>query len=239
MPLIAAYHRPTTIGEALALLAEPNRVPLAGGTTINADRSVSDLEVVDLQALGLDVIEVLDDRLRIGATATFDAVAAHVAVPAALRRIARAEEPSTLRTLATVGGTIAGRSSESVFLAGLLVHDAVVEFAGGAQHPLHLVLTHGVAKGGIITAVTIATDGETADAGTGRTPADTPIVAAVARSTGLGTTVALTGVAPTPIVVDASNPTAGLNPVGDFRGTPAYRLELARILTARAIGALA
>lgn len=238
MPLVAAYHRPTSIGEALALLAEPNRVPLAGGTTINADRAASDVEVVDLQSLGLDSIGFDGGRVRIGATATLDAVSTASAVPPALQRIARAEAPSTLRTLATVGGAIAAADSDSVLVAALLVHDANVEFAGGAEHPLRLVLRQGVSPGAVITSVSIDPRGDLADAATGRTPADVPIVAAVGRRVDRTVVVALTGVAATPVLVDPSAPATGLEPPGDFRGTAEYRRQLAQVLTARVIEAL-
>ena len=54
VPLVTAYHRPASLEEALDLLSSPQRVALGGGTTLNADREPSDLEAVDLQALGLD-----------------------------------------------------------------------------------------------------------------------------------------------------------------------------------------
>ncbi|NIR36170.1 MAG: xanthine dehydrogenase family protein subunit M, partial [Actinobacteria bacterium] len=66
--MVAAYYRPDSLDEALSLLAEPNRVPLAGGTVVNADREPSEIEVVDLQALGLGGVEHDGDRVRLGAT---------------------------------------------------------------------------------------------------------------------------------------------------------------------------
>ena len=238
MPLVAAYHRPNSLSEALALLAEPNRVPLAGGTTINADRAASDIEVVDLQSLGLEGIERTGGRVRIGAMATLDAVARSIELSPALQRIARAEAPSTLRTLATLGGLIAASDSDSVLLAALLVHDASVEFAGGSAHPLRLVLQQGVSSGAVITAVTIDPEGELATSATGRTPADVPIVAAVGRRLDRTVVVALTGVAGSPVLVDPANPAAGLEPPDDFRGSASYRRMLAETLTARVIETL-
>ena len=235
MPLVAAYFRPDSLDEALSLLADPNRIPLAGGTTINADRERSDIEVVDLQALGLDAIESTAAGVRIGATASLAKIADAEAVPNTLRAIARAEEGSTLRTLATIGGTIASASAESVLVAALLVHDSQVELAGADDMALADLLASGVPPQSIITAVTIDAAGTTLHASTGRTPADTPIVAAVARSTNGTTSLALTGVADTPILVDPVDPTSGLAPAGDFRGSSTYRIELARVLSARAL----
>lgn len=235
MPLACAYHRPQTLGEAAELLRRSNRIVLAGGTVVNADRAPSELEVVDLQALGLDAVSVDGDRVRIGATATLDALAGNDAVPDLVRRTARAELPSTLRTLATIGGTIAAGGGDSVLLAALLAHDAVVEVAEGPASALPFLLAGGVGRTTIITAVTIEADGAGAIAATGRTPADTPIVAALARATSDGVRLALTGVARRPVLVDPAEPTTDLDPPADFRGSREYRLELARVLSARAI----
>jgi len=238
VPLVAAYFRPHSLDEALSLLTEPDRVLLAGGTVVNADRDHRRVEVVDLQALGLDGISEEGERVRIGATTTLSALAASELLPTALRRIARAEAPSTLRTLATVGGAVAQGHGESLLGAALLVCDTRIEFAGADAMSLDQLLASGVPEGSIITALTVDPSGAIADAATGRTPADVPIVAAVARSSGTEITVGLTGVAATPVLVDTSNPTAGLTPPDDFRGSSAYRLELARILTDRVIEAL-
>ena len=52
-----------------------------------------------------------------------------------------------------------------------------------------------------------------------------------------GDSLALFGVAPTPVLVDPGNPTAGLQPSGDLEATPEFRLHLVRVLAARAIAA--
>ena len=241
MPLVAAYHRPASVREALDLLGSPHRVALAGGTTLNADRAPSDLEAVDLQALGLDAISPAEGgRVRIGATATLDAVRRCELLPGSLRELARAEQPSTLRTLATVGGLVAKASGESVLLASLLAHEAHVELAGPgnagpSERTLAELLAAGLAPGSLITAVTVDPAGRTAVAGTGRTPADVPIVAAYGRRTDGFVAMALTGMADRPVLVDVYDPTAGLEPAGDFRGSPEYRLHLAGTLSARAM----
>ncbi|MXW95209.1 MAG: hypothetical protein F4110_07635 [Acidimicrobiaceae bacterium] len=238
VPLVAEYHRPASLDEALELLGSPRRVALAGGTMLNADREPSDLEAVDLQALGLDTIAATDaGRVRIGATATLDAVRRCELLGDSLRDLARAEQPSTLRTLATVGGLVAKASSESLLLAALLAHDAQVELVGSsaaaAESGLAGLLATGVPRGSLVTAVTVDPSGRTATARTGRTPADVPIVAAYGRRIEGFAAVALTGVADHPVLVDVGDPTSGLNPAGDFRGSREYRLHLAGTLTAR------
>ena len=239
MPLVTAYHRPASLPEALELLGSPERVALAGGTTLNADREPSGLEAVDLQALGLDGITAHSEgRVRLGATATLDAVRRSHLVPASLRELARAEQPSTLRTLATVGGLVAKASAESLLLAALLAHESRVGLAGpgaagSSESGLGELLAAGLRPGSLITAVTVDPSGRTATARTGRTPADVPIVGAYGRRTDGFVAMALTGVADHPVLVDVHDPTAGLDPAGDFKGSHEYRLHLAATLTAR------
>ena len=235
MPLVIAYHRPSNLDEALDLLSSPERVALGGGTTLNADREPSNLEAVDLQSLELDAITPTGDGwVRIGATATLDAVRRCELLPDSLREVARLEQPSTLRTLATVGGLVARASAASLLLAGLLAHDARVELAGPASgSSLAELLAAGLRRGSLITAVTVDPSGRTATARTGRTPADVPIVAAYGRRSEGFVAMALTGVGDHPVLVDVYDATAGLDPVGDFRGGRQYRLHLASTLTAR------
>ena len=52
-----------------------------------------------------------------------------------------------------------------------------------------------------------------------------------------GDTLALFGVAPTPVLADPQNPTAGLQPSGDIEATPDFRLHLVRVLTEKALAA--
>ncbi len=295
MPLVAAYHRPGSLEEALNLLSRPDRVPLAGGTTLNADRVPSNLEAVDLQDLELNQIRKAPDRppsievsaslravglrptiqadgrVSVGATATLDAVRRCDLLPDSVRDLARAEQPSTLRTLATVGGLVARACSESLLLAALLAHGGEVSLARLANPPnlftpdlahggevslaglanptdpggcvsdhqsLAELWAAGLTPGSLITEVTVDPAGQTASAGTGRTPADTPIVGVYARRTGSHVTMAVSGVAEHPVLVDAADPTAGLDPVGDFRGSREYRLHLAATLAARVIRGL-
>jgi CO/xanthine dehydrogenase FAD-binding subunit len=235
MARISAYHRPSTIDEAVALLATHDRVPLGGGTVVVPGRAA--VEVVDLQALGLDAVTTDGDRLRLGATATLQAVVDSPATPALLADLARRETTSLLRNQATVGGTVAAPSPDSLLLAGLLVHEAEVERHGAASAALAAALADG--PGGLVTAVTAALGGTGHVAVTGRTPGDDPIVGAVGRRTPDGRLLlALTGVAATPVLVDPDDPTAALDPPGDFRGDADYRRHLAGVLAARVVEGL-
>jgi CO/xanthine dehydrogenase FAD-binding subunit len=237
MAKVIAYHRPTTMPDALALLHRPGATVLAGGTTVNADQSLAPIEAVDIQALGLsDIARTERDWLRLGATTTLQDIADSALVPSVLAELARRELPSTLRTIATVGGTVGDADAESAFLAGLLVFGAAVTVVGSdgaSDHTLADVLAdRSLIAQRIISHITIDTDGVTAFEHTERTPMDTAIVAVVGRrSTDDGRiTIAASGVASTPVVVED---VTALKPPGDFRGTSAYRMHLAVTLVGR------
>lgn len=232
MPKVTAFHRPDSVEAALALLAEPGRIPIGGGTVINTPGG-EPVEAVDLSGLDLRYIGETEKNLRLGATAVLQDVAEHPAVPPLVAEMAKRELPSTLRTLATVGGTIATGEPESLLVAALLAFGCDVELAAEGVVPLadHLAGSHR----GLITGAIIETDGTTGFSETGRTPADTPIVAALARRNAAATTLVLTGVAEVPVSVSPDDPVAGLDPPADFRGTSEYRLHLAEVHSRRAL----
>lgn len=246
MPRVLAYHRPATIDEALSLLREDASARVLGGGADLVGRlnlgELSDVTVVDLQALGLAGLTAEGDGVRLGAMTTLQQLADADALPPLLRRLARAEEPSTLRTRATLGGVVAGRRAESALLAGLLVADAgltIVDAAGAWPLDLSAVLVSGIGREAIATSLRLDATGAWASAATGRTPADTPIVAAVGRRRPDGSiALALSGVAPAPVLVSAADPTAGLEPPGDFRGSSGYRRHLAGVLAGRVLADL-
>lgn len=237
-----AYWRPSTIAQALELLERPRAVVLAGGTQLNGRGPGSEaVEVVDLQALGLDHIEPESGgSLRIGAMTTLQRLVDSDDAPEIVREAARRELPSTLRAQATIGGCIATGDAESELLGALLVHEAVVHIGasdGSEAVPLEDLLADlPIGAGHVATAVTIRTAGVAAAVHTARTPADRAIVAAFARVTDGGRRIALTGVAPTPILVQ---PGDDLDPIGDFRGSREYRLALAGVLLERVVEAIA
>lgn len=241
MVSVSAYRRPSTLAEAVELLQRPRTVVLAGGTRLNARSTEQPVEVVDLQALHLDAIEPEPgERLRIGAMATLQHLVDGDDVPEVVGEAARREQPSTLRAQATIGACVATGHPESELLAALLVHEAVVHLSSGAgtqETPLETLLAGlPLGPGRLVTSVTVSTGGRAAAFRTARTPADRPIVAAVGRATQTGLLVALTGVAPTPVLVGAE---AELDPAGDFRGSGAYRRALADVLRARVLEAIA
>lgn len=235
---VVGYHRPSSLDEAVELLATPGRRPLGGGTQLRHRSGGDPVEVVDLQALGLDAVTVAGDSMTIGAMTRLQALVDHDETPALVADAARDELPGTLRSLATVGGTIDTADGDSVLNAALLVHGADVTFADGRTVPIDDVLWTRPGADLLIVSITISMSGEGAIASTARTPADVPIVAAVGLRTDDGVRLALTGVADVPVLVDPTDVTGGLDPPSDFRGSREYRLHLATVLAGRVLGDL-
>lgn len=236
--MITRYHRPHTLEDALALLADPGTVALGGGTTLVVDRDGPPIEVVDLQALPLAGIEAVGDTIRIGATTRLQDIVDAAAVPSTVRDLARREAPRSIRNAATVAGTIAVGDPESEFVAGLLALDARVAIARDGDTPDialdDLLGDTGALAGGLVTAVTVTARGHSAAHRTGRTPMDRPIVAVVAHREGDRARIAASGVAERPILVDP-DAIRDLDPPSDFRGTAEYRRVVAEVLVERAL----
>ncbi|MGB9113561.1 MAG: FAD binding domain-containing protein [Acidimicrobiales bacterium] len=249
MTNVRQYSRPRELGEALRLLEQSGAVAVGGGTEVNSHDHDQPIAVVDLQELGLDGIELREpSALHIGATVTLQSLLEHADVPVALRDAARREVPSSLRSRATVGGSVCGQRLDSEVVAALLMHEAVAVVLGLNGRVkisiADLIKDRFPIEHRILTAVTIDPSGVTASERTGRTRADRPIVAVHGRRRANGTCrIVITGVADRPIVVDgeagdvrgALIATAGF---GDFRGSREYRRALAEVLTGRVLGEL-
>ena len=243
MTRLQVYHRPQRLEEALQLLARDgvNTAVLAGGTQLVAHVDEAVEEVVDLQAVGLDEIgHDREGRLVLGAMVRLQTIVEDERVPSLVRVLARREGPNTFRNQGAAGGALIALSPESEFVAGLLAYDAAVRVQTPAgEHDMALADfiadTEASLDGGILVAVTLATEGRAAHARVARTPSDYPIVAAVARRDPEGSiNLALCGVAATPVLV-APNNLDELTPPADFRGSSEYRKEMARVLAARVL----
>ncbi len=240
--MITSYYRPPTLDEAITLLAHPDTVIIAGGTTVNADTGGSPVVAVDLQALALSSIETDGEAVRLGAMTRLVEVVESELVPDVLRDLARREAPSTIRNAATIGGTIGTTDPESQLLSGLLAFGATVTLArigSTTDHSLTEVLDDSeLLDGAIITSVAVPSNGVAAADRTARTPMDRPIVLAVAHRDRSGAVLlAMAGVAPRPVIVEPDR-IADLDPPSDFRGSSEYRAQIASVLAGRVLAAV-
>jgi CO/xanthine dehydrogenase FAD-binding subunit len=261
-----AYYRPQSMTEALQLLARPNSVALAGGTKLLASEEGLPVDhVVDLQALGLNQIELGPGELKVGATCRLQDFGAALAreypsdpLSMFLQEAIKREGPNTYRNSATLGGTIASRLPDSELLAALLVVDARLNFAevpDSEEVTLASFLEAPEPLRGLITAVQIPwTNGQGAADRVARTPADYPIVSIVVwQPSGETPRIAATGIGSLPqrlyaaesllsgeideqvVAAAASAAKENTHHSGDFRGDAAYRAQMAETLTKRVL----
>ena len=241
MAILREYYRPATVAEAVSLLAEGGGrlAPLAGGAALVGQletRSAPEIQgVVDLRELGLDGIDADPETVRLGATATLTAVMEHeVAGRMAggiLSRAARGEGPVNLRNAATVGGVVAGAAPDSEFYAALLALDARVVTVNGQGESTQLLAEMGEVEGLITVVILPRREPGSGLARIAVTPSDRPIVAAIAVVGEDGADrVALCGVADRPVLYGGA-----LDPAGDFKASGKYRLEMAEVVTRRAL----
>lgn len=172
-----AYERPTSLADAVALLADvgDRAAILAGGTDLIIglrDGSARPEVVVDVKRIGeLDerIVEV-DGRLVIGAKATMTAIAAHPVVRrdfTALAEAASVVGSAQIRNRATLPGNICNASPAADTVPSLLVYGAVVVAAGprGMRRiPIDDVLSGPgvttIARDEVVTAVELPLPGE-------------------------------------------------------------------------------
>jgi CO/xanthine dehydrogenase FAD-binding subunit len=145
--------------------------------------SADSVEVVDLQALGLNRIKHKGNNLEIGATVTLQQLLEDKNCSAALKSALKLEAPLNLRNAATVAGTIVACDGRSAFVTALLALDAKLTIAHGPQAkngPSSIV--HGLGDflplrpRGLITSITVPLNVKFAFDYVSRTPADKPLV---------------------------------------------------------------
>jgi CO/xanthine dehydrogenase FAD-binding subunit len=239
MPVIHEYHRPKNIEEALRLLNRENQQTkvLAGGTNLGSSEFMGLDAVVDLQALGLNQVNISSDQVVLGAMVRIKELAQNSGIPSLLREMARRDGPNTQRNAGTIGGAIVEADWESELYAALLVHGAsvTIQTIGGRQFMPLQDFSQDLVKRGLVISVSLDPGGVTADARVARTPADSPIVAAVGRKNEAGDIqLAFCGIGKRPIMANLEN-LAGMTPPSDFRGSSAYRREMAITLGKRVL----
>ncbi len=245
--MITEYHRPQTLAEAIALLAHTGAVPLGGGTWINQPH-VEKFAVVDLQALGLNKIHKMGEKLEIGATVSLQALLESRYLPPALAATLRREAPVNLRNMATVAGALVVCDGRSPFATAMLALDAKVTAFSGQYSVVSLgdllPLRAEKLRGKLITKIEIFLNVKLAYESVARTPADKPIVcAALAQWPSGRTRLALGGWGRSPVLAMDGNKSSGLEAAArnafaeaaDEWASAEYRIEMAAVLAKRCL----
>jgi CO/xanthine dehydrogenase FAD-binding subunit len=247
--MITTYHRPQSLDEALTLLTQPNRIPLGGGTLLS--RSTADpVEVVDLQALGLDSITKSGTNLEIGATVTLQQLLESVHCPEALKSALKLEAPLNIRNSATVAGTLVACDGRSTFATMLLALDAKIEirYSTDDSRVSNIGEFLPLRPRGLITSIAIPLTVKLAFDHVSRTPADKPIVcASVAQWNSGRTRLAVGGYGRVPMLAMDGTESEGietaarnaLHEAADEYGSAEYRMDVAATLAKRCLESLA
>jgi carbon-monoxide dehydrogenase medium subunit len=165
------YHEPASLDAALKLLAESEGARcIAGGQTLVAmlnARLVEPTALVSLARIpGLDAIaRTADGGLRIGATATHEAVTGSAEVARDFPLIAEAAAAiahPAIRSFGTIGGAVAHGDPASDYPAALVASDAAIEITSpkgkrsvAAGEFFQDYLTTALAPGEIVSAVVV------------------------------------------------------------------------------------
>ncbi|MBN1241418.1 MAG: FAD binding domain-containing protein [Spirochaetales bacterium] len=164
--MVSEYLKPKTLDEALSALADAASVALAGGTwlLVGEEHGIRpDLgRVVDVGELVSALVERKDGIARIGAGATFQAIADSPSLPDSVRRAALSMANRNTRNRATLGGNLGADKSCASLVPVLLALDASVEYAVRSADGKAVTKTAPLAawldaKEGLVLAVAFAT----------------------------------------------------------------------------------
>ncbi|WP_127480744.1 FAD binding domain-containing protein [Nocardioides pantholopis] len=261
-PAPFAYHRPTTLGDALEVLSgNADAKVLAGGQSLVpllSMRLAGPSALVDINAIpGLDTIEVTEAGVRIGALARHADVLAHEGVrrvqpllPEALSYVAHA----TIRNRGTTVGSIVHADAAAEMPSVLVLLGGSVEAAstGGTRTIAAEDLFLGPLES-TLRPDEIATSAffPALPAGAGvafdeiaRRQGDYALVGLGVVVDGDSVRASYVSVSDVPTVVDLSGvpddrlgevALEHLDPVDDIHATAAYRAQLVRVLTKRVV----
>jgi aerobic carbon-monoxide dehydrogenase medium subunit len=256
IPAPVGYVRPDSLEEALEALDQPEAKALAGGQSLLPAmklRLARPALLVDLAGLGLRGVRADDGEIAIGALTTWDDLvrsdALHRPELTALSECAAGIGDLQVRNLGTIGGSLAHADPASDMPAVALALGARVRLRGGSDERTldagELLLgpfTTGLEPGELITEVVVPVP----EPGSGSAyvsvehPASGFALAGAAALTGPGgTTVAVTGIASRPFLLETEvEPEEALaqTDVTDDRFAPAeYRRHLAAVVVRRAL----
>jgi CO/xanthine dehydrogenase FAD-binding subunit len=240
-------HRPQTLRAAQALLSTPGNYPIygSGGYLFRMENTLRrDVQAtVDLSELVSNMVKRYpNDQLFISGAATLQAVSEAVHRGA---EVIKGEFPATLRNTLTIGDLLMELPSNSLSLALLYGLGAQIDTPRtGEDDLIELGRWFGLSvqerRQHIVQGVVIwkyAEPWRFAVAKVSRTPADAPIVGAIgfayAGETNPGSYAVVVGVEPHPVRYHSGL----VATVEDYKGSAAYRTEMARILSEQAIEA--
>jgi CO/xanthine dehydrogenase FAD-binding subunit len=249
--MITAYHRPQTLDEALALLTQPNTLPLGGGTLLSQP-TIDPVQVVDLQSLGLDSQTKKGNELEIGAATTLQALLENKNCPEALKTAIKLEAPINIRNSATVAGTLVSSDGRSTFATALLAMDAKLEQAIFDNSKVECRISNigeflPLRSPNLITKITIPLNTKFTFEFVSKTPADKPIVAAALSQWNSGRTrLTLGGYGKSPILAMDGTEAEGLDAAArnayheanDEWASAEYRMDISAILARRCLEGL-
>jgi CO/xanthine dehydrogenase FAD-binding subunit len=245
--MITAYHRPKTLDEALDLLANPNMMPLGGGTLLSHSKSAS-AEVVDLQFLGLNTIKKSGNSLEAGATTTLQQLLESEHWPDSLKSALKLEAPLNLRNSATVAGTLVSCDGRSTLTTLLLALDAkLTMIVNRRSEIINIGDFLPLRPHGLITSITIPLNLKLAFDYVARTPADKPLLCiALAEWNSGRTRLAVGGYGKSPILAMDGTESAGVEVAArnafheatDEWASAEYRMDVAGTLAKRCLGNL-
>ena len=179
--MILEYHRPQNISDAIWLLSRKDvtTIPLAGGTTFQ--QIPEGVSVVDLQSLGLNLINIQSGYAELGSMLTFQQVMNWENAPEIMRQAVYRGATYNQRNQVTIGGAVASTNSFSPLLAALLALDAKLTWQPneivinlGEWYPLKKSLK----PGKLITSIGVPINIQSTMQIISRTPADHPQILA-------------------------------------------------------------
>jgi CO/xanthine dehydrogenase FAD-binding subunit len=249
--MITAYHRPKTLEEALAFLAQDDAVPLGGGTLLS--RPTTDpVQAVDLQLLSLDSLTKNGNNLELGSTLTLQALLESEHCPEAVKSALKLEAPLNIRNAATVAGTLVSCDGRSTFVSMLLAMDAKINVKSKGKEDATINIGDFLPlrnlQGALITSITTPTNLKLGYEYVAKTPSDKPIVcAALAQWNSGRTRLALGGFGKSPMLaMDGTDSddlaTAAKNAyheATDEYSSAEYRMDVAATLAKRCLENLA
>jgi CO/xanthine dehydrogenase FAD-binding subunit len=239
---LRTIHKPTSVSEAMKLLRQADAYPLYGGgaALIRADDQKIE-EAVDLSKVVSDQCRLEDDDMFLSGRATLQQIAEY---DPALGAFITADMPLTLRNALTLGDALLECEPSSLFLGllyGLVARIDTPErgVTDTIQLPQWFVLSPAERRQHLILGLIIPhfpkTKWRFAYEKVSRTPADTAIVGAIGfvydGEPDPGSYSVVIGAMQHPVRYQ----TGVKAEVSDFKGSAAYRTEMAMVLSTRAL----